>query len=153
MRRVPRRGIQPILLGGLHDLRGCLSVVLPLSAAASRPGKAGGGARSSSMLKHRAVLGVLGGLAVTLGLLNMWGCAGGFEGSKPVALTITQPVNQTVMVGQTATFSVTASGGPLNYQWYKNGIPISGATSGTYTTQATVMTDSGSVFTDRKSVV
>ena len=55
----------------------------------------------------------------------------------PPAIT-TQPANQTVAVGQTASFSVTATGtGPLSYQWFQNGAPISGATASTYTTPAT----------------
>jgi hypothetical protein len=63
-------------------------------------------------------------------------------------LIVTQPANQTVQVGQTATFSVTASGSaPLTYQWYKGSVAITGATSSTYTTPATVSGDSGSVFT------
>src|ERR1700677_2612498 len=63
-------------------------------------------------------------------------------------LIITQPANQTVAVGQTATFSVTASGSAtLTYQWFKGGVAISGATSSTYTTPATVTGDSGSLFT------
>jgi Immunoglobulin domain len=38
----------------------------------------------------------------------------------PPAITV-QPANQTVTVGQTANFSVTATGtGPLSYQWYYN---------------------------------
>ncbi|MCX8520925.1 MAG: immunoglobulin domain-containing protein, partial [Rhodoferax sp.] len=46
-----------------------------------------------------------------------------------------QPTDQAVTAGQSATFSVTASGtGPLTYQWLKNGMGISGATSSTYTT-------------------
>src|SRR5207253_8151300 len=47
-----------------------------------------------------------------------------------VAPTITtQPVNQTVTAGQTATFAVVASGtAPLSYQWKKNGASIAGAT-------------------------
>src|SRR4029077_388089 len=50
------------------------------------------------------------------------------------APTITaQPANQTVTVGQAATFSVVASGtAPLSYQWQKNGADISGATSASY---------------------
>ena len=66
-----------------------------------------------------------------------------------VAPTITtQPANQTVTVGQTATFSVTASGtAPLTYQWKKTGTAISGATSSSYTTPATASTDNGSTFT------
>jgi len=41
----------------------------------------------------------------------------------------TQPTNQTVTSGQTATFSVAAAGtAPLAYQWKKNSVAISGAT-------------------------
>ena len=62
--------------------------------------------------------------------------------------TITSPpANQTVTVGQTATFSVTATGtAPLTYQWQKNGGNISGATAASYTTPATVAGDSGAKF-------
>lgn len=65
-----------------------------------------------------------------------------------VAPTITaQPANQTVTVGQTATFSVTATGtAPLGYQWQKNSANITGATAASYTTPATVTTDSGAKF-------
>ena len=56
----------------------------------------------------------------------------------------TQPANQNVLVGQTATFSVNASGStPLNFQWQKNMTNIMGATSSNYTTPATVLTDTG----------
>src|SRR5436309_1449338 len=53
-----------------------------------------------------------------------------------VAPTITtQPANQTVTAGQTATFAVVAAGtAPLGYQWQKNGVNITGATSASYTT-------------------
>ncbi len=66
----------------------------------------------------------------------------------PVAPTITaQPANQTVTVGQTATFSVTATGtAPLSYQWQKNNGDISGATAASYTTPATVSGDNGAKF-------
>jgi hypothetical protein len=65
-----------------------------------------------------------------------------------VAPTITtQPSNQTVTVGQTATFSVTATGtAPLSYQWQKNGVSVSGATTASYTTPATVSGDNGATF-------
>jgi hypothetical protein len=33
-----------------------------------------------------------------------------------------------VAAGATVNFTVTATGTGLNYQWYKNGVPISGAT-------------------------
>jgi hypothetical protein len=65
-----------------------------------------------------------------------------------VAPTITaQPANQTVNVGQTATFIVTATGtAPLSYQWQENSANISGATGASYTTPATVLGDSGAKF-------
>ena len=68
--------------------------------------------------------------------------------SAPVAPTITtQPANQTVAAGQTATFSVAASGTtPLTYQWQKNGSAISGATATSYTTPVTTTADSGEMF-------
>src|SRR5262249_2818065 len=63
------------------------------------------------------------------------------------APTITsQPVNQTVSAGQTATFSTTPAGALLTYQWQKNGANIAGATGASYTTPATVTADSGSTF-------
>ncbi len=68
--------------------------------------------------------------------------------AAPVAPTITtQPANQTVTAGQTATFSVVASGtAPLTYQWQKNGSAISGATATSYTTPVTTTADSGELF-------
>ena len=60
---------------------------------------------------------------------------------------ITQPVNQTVGVGDTACFSVSASGNaPLSYFWRRNGAPIAGATQSSYSTNNVQLTDSGSQF-------
>ena len=69
--------------------------------------------------------------------------------ATPVAPSITtQPVNRTVATGQTATFSVTASGTtPMTYQWRKNGANITGATASSYTTPATASADNGAQFT------
>src|SRR6195256_4116849 len=69
------------------------------------------------------------------------------NGSSVITIT-TQPVSQSVTIGQTATFSVTATSGtlPLNYQWQKNGANIAGATLSTYTTPATVASDNGTTF-------
>jgi len=65
----------------------------------------------------------------------------------PPSIT-TQPTNITVSVGQTATFSVAATGTPtLAYQWYTNNVAISGATGTNYTTSATILSDSGKVYT------
>lgn len=57
-----------------------------------------------------------------------------------------QPTAQSVTEGATASFSVTAVGNNLRYQWTLNGVAISGATSAIYTTTATALSDSGSVF-------
>jgi hypothetical protein len=58
-----------------------------------------------------------------------------------------QPANQAVAAGQTATFTVVATGtAPLSYQWRKNGATITGATSASYTTPATTSGDSGATF-------
>ena len=65
-----------------------------------------------------------------------------------VAPTISsQPAAQSVTEGQSATFSVTASGTSLQYQWKKNGTDISGATSSTYTMPTAVAADNHAVFT------
>ena len=61
--------------------------------------------------------------------------------SSPASLTVTevpvittQPMSQAVATGQTASFSVVATGTkPLAYQWKKDGSDIAGATSSTYT--------------------
>jgi hypothetical protein len=59
----------------------------------------------------------------------------------------TQPATQTVTAGQTATFTIAATGtAPLTYQWQKNGSSISGATSASYTTPAATTSDSGATF-------
>lgn len=65
-----------------------------------------------------------------------------------VAPTITtQPAGMTVVAGQTATFTVVATGtAPLSYQWQKGGVNIAGATSASFTTPATTSADSGSTF-------
>jgi hypothetical protein len=92
-------------------------------------------------------------LAASL-VLALVACGGGGNGgsapappsSSAPAITI-QPSDQTVSVGQTATFTVAASGGTtFNYQWQRSGSPIAGATAASYTTAATVAGDSGSSF-------
>jgi hypothetical protein len=77
------------------------------------------------------------------------GLGGDVPSSDPLAPTIsTQPVNTTVTAGQTATFSVAATGTPApTYQWYKNGTLINGATNTSYTTPATTPNDNGALFT------
>src|SRR5579862_1928939 len=78
-------------------------------------------------------------------LVLLASCGGGGSATPPEITQ--QPMSQTVNVGQTATFTVTATGAmPLTYQWQKNGANISGATSATYTTPATTSADNGAMF-------
>ena len=74
------------------------------------------------------------------------GCANGPSSPPPQPLSITgQPLSQTVPLGTTATFQVTASGsGTLSYQWSENGVPISGATASSYTTPDVALGPDGS---------
>jgi len=58
-----------------------------------------------------------------------------------------QPVDQSVPMGLSATYSVTATGSSLQYQWAKDGAAIAGATSSAYTTPATAFSDTGTSFT------
>jgi hypothetical protein len=83
-----------------------------------------------------------------VGLTNAEGGANSTDAAQVVPSITTQPASQTVIVGQTATFSVTGSGtAPLSYQWRRNGTAISGATSASYITPPTTISDSGSQFT------
>ncbi len=57
------------------------------------------------------------------------------------------PSSQTISVGHSVTFSVTANGtAPLSYQWQRNGVNISGANSASYTIQSVTANDNGAQF-------
>jgi hypothetical protein len=80
-------------------------------------------------------------------------CGGGSSGDPmggpaATAPTIaTQPTNVAVTVGNTAAFTVVASGtAPFTYQWQKNGTAIMGATAASYTTPPVNVTDDGTMF-------
>src|SRR5260221_11684876 len=72
-----------------------------------------------------------------------------FKSASSTAPSITsQPTGRTVVAGQTASFSVVATGtATLSYQWMKNSVAISAATSSSYTTPATTTADNGELFT------
>jgi hypothetical protein len=71
---------------------------------------------------------------------------GSTPGTSAPAIT-KQPGAQSVSVGQTATFSVVATGtAPLSYEWQRNGTAIAGATASSYTTAATTLADNDALF-------
>lgn len=80
--------------------------------------------------------------------------AGGSVTSSAATLAVngppaisTQPANASATAGGTATFSVTATGLQLTYQWKRNGTAVTGATSASYTTPALAVSDDQAVYT------
>jgi hypothetical protein len=72
---------------------------------------------------------------------------------QDVAITV-QPLSQVLPIGETATFSVAATGtGPLSYQWSENGIAILGANEATYTTPSVALGEDGSTLIGSYQVV
>ncbi|HSY16849.1 MAG TPA: immunoglobulin domain-containing protein, partial [Candidatus Acidoferrales bacterium] len=60
---------------------------------------------------------------------------------------LAQTPSQIVLLGSTATFSVTAGGsGPLSYFWNRNNVLIPGATNSSYALLSAQLSDSGSKF-------
>ena len=66
--------------------------------------------------------------------------------NQPPSIT-TQPSDQSVALGQPATFSVGVNGSqPLAYQWQRGATPISGATGSSYTMPSASAADNGAGF-------
>lgn len=60
----------------------------------------------------------------------------------PAAQVVTNPLPQSLRVGDALSLSVTAGGAaPFSYQWLKDGNPISGATSATFSIPSVVLGD------------
>ena len=70
-----------------------------------------------------------------------------YVGGGQAPVIVTHPQDRTVSVGQSATFTVSASGSaPLSYQWQRNGTNIAGATAASYTIINAQPGDSGAQF-------
>jgi hypothetical protein len=80
--------------------------------------------------------------------LLLFAVAIGLASCGQTAPTIrSQPTSRSIVIGETATFSVVVMGSsPLTCQWQKGTTPIPGATSATYTTPPVTATDNGSQF-------
>jgi len=98
-------------------------------------------------MRLRSVSTVLLDAVLGIGLTSCGGASGGGSTSPAAPSIVTQPANQTVVVGQGATFTVVASGSaPLTYQWQLGTSAIAGATAAAYTTPVTTLAESGSPF-------
>lgn len=75
----------------------------------------------------------------------------GFVVSQPAQLAFVveptiavSPESHVVVAGESVTFTVAATGtAPITYQWFKDGAPIAGATSDTYTLSPVTVADAG----------
>jgi sugar lactone lactonase YvrE len=100
-----------------------------------KDGTAIAGATNASLTLHNVLLADAGSytVVVTNSVSSSTSGTALLTVRVPPAIT-TQPVSQTVTAGATVTFTVVAGGTPpLNYQWYKNGAAIAGATAASYT--------------------
>ena len=123
----------------------------PLTYQWSRGGTAIAGATSATYTIATTQLSD-NGASFTVTVNNAAGSVQGATATltvSPVAPSLANntPTTVSVLVGQTATFSVSASGSlPLSFQWRRSGVAIDGATRASYTTPATVLGDNGAVF-------
>jgi uncharacterized delta-60 repeat protein len=101
-----------------------------------RNGLALTGATNAALTRSSVTIADVGTywVVVTNGLGSTTSAPVTLSGSDEAPTLDTQPANQTALAGESATFSVAASGsGELAYQWRRNGVPISGATQDTLT--------------------
>lgn len=96
-------------------------------------------------------------LAGSCALLGILTACGGTADVNDVAPTpppvpsaapviVTPPLAQSVTAGVSATFTVSATGDALSYQWQRGDAAINAATAASYTTPATTLADNGSSF-------
>ena len=143
---------QTVALGATATFSVTATGTAPLSYQWSKNGTTISGATNSSYTTPATTSGD-DGATFTVEVSN----TAGSQTSNPAMLTVTaaavaptittQPQNETVTVGAMATFTVVATGTtPLSYQWYEGGTAITGATSASYTTPATVSGNNGETF-------
>lgn len=88
----------------------------------------------------------------TLSIAASIAACGGGGGDSPVATSApapsitAQPADQSVLTDGTTSFTVSATGTGMTYQWLKSGVVISGATAASYTTPPATYVDNGIKF-------
>jgi hypothetical protein len=142
---------QTVSVGAAVSFSVTASGTAPLSYQWKKDSNAISGATSSTYSIASAALSHAGSYTVTVS--NSAGSLTSNAATLTVNAIVTtaapsitsQPASQSVMVGASASFSVTASGtAPLSYQWKKDSNAISGATSSTYSIGAAALADAGS---------
>ncbi len=78
--------------------------------------------------------------------LSTGGGGGGGGGGDTTPTITTQPSSVVATVGNSAGFTVVASGSGLSYQWYKGGTAVSGATGATYTVSSVATSNIGTYY-------
>ncbi len=121
----------------------------PLTFQWLRNGAAIAGATSSTYVTD-AVTAADDGAKYSVRVSNDQGSATSNEATltvKPGPTITGQPTAVTVSAGASATFTVTATGEQLQYQWLRDDQPIAGANAATYTITSTVAADDGALIT------
>ena len=116
-----------IAAGGSH------TVALKRDGSVLAWGRNSYGQTSVPVAAQSGVTAIAAGLDHTVALVNL----------TPPIIT-TQPVSLAVNAGQSASFTVAATGYPLNYQWRKDGTNLNGLPDSTYRLDNTWFDDAGS---------
>lgn len=133
-------------VGGSVTLSVVASGTAPLSYQWKKGGTAISGATSASYTISNVQTTDAGSYTVTVtnSIGSVTSNAATLTVSSAPSIT-SQPQGSSVVVGNSVSFSVTATGSaPLTYQWQKGGTAISGATSSTYSIASAQLTDAGS---------
>ena len=138
---------QTVVTGTTASFSVSASGTAPLSYQWKKDGKDIAGATSNPYTIAAATMADGGAYSVVItnsaGSVTSNEAKLGLSATAVKAAIESQPANLSVVVGETAKFSVTATGTSLSYQWKKNGTDISGATSNPYTIAAATMADGG----------